>query len=74
MSTPKDKRKPETIIRELRSLLADARRQMQERYQTSEHYRARATRAEQEVAEWKARFDALLVRTPPAPHEKEGGR
>lgn len=29
-----------------------------------EAYRARATKAEQEVAEWKARFDALLARTP----------
>ena len=29
-----------------------------------DHYRARATKAEQEVAEWRARFDALLARTP----------
>ncbi len=27
-------------------------------------YRSRATKAEQECAEWKARFDALLMRTP----------
>lgn len=26
------------------------------------HYRARATKAEQEVAEWKRRFDQLLAR------------
>jgi hypothetical protein len=26
------------------------------------HYRARATKAEQEVAEWKQRFDILLRR------------
>jgi multidrug resistance efflux pump len=27
-------------------------------------YRARATKAEQELAEWKRRFDLLLSRTP----------
>jgi hypothetical protein len=34
-------------------------------------YRARATKAEQEVAEWKARFDALLARTPKLPDEEK---
>ena len=28
-------------------------------------YRIRATKAEQELAEWKKRFDLLLARTPP---------
>jgi len=31
-------------------------------------YRERATKAEQDVAEWKARFDALLHRTPKVDH------
>lgn len=35
-------------------------------------YRARATRAEQEVAEWKNRFDALLMRTPTESARPEG--
>ena len=30
-------------------------------------YRRRATKAEQECAEWKARFDLLLARTPEIP-------
>lgn len=36
-------------------------------------YRERATKAEQEVADWKRRFDALLARTPDA-GSPEGGR
>lgn len=34
---------------------------------TAEQYRVRATKAEQEVAEWKQRFDALLKRLPEDP-------
>ena len=30
-------------------------------------YRQRATKAEQEAAEWKRRFDQLLMRTPEVP-------
>jgi hypothetical protein len=33
-------------------------------------YRRRATKAEQECAEWKARFDLLLSRTPVVEEEK----
>ena len=44
-------------LNETRAYLRDARRQC-------EAYRIRATQAEQECAEWKARFDLLLQRTP----------
>lgn len=55
---------PATELRNLRSsvriLNEEAVRWRLER----DGYRARATKAEQEVAEWKRRFDALLERTP----------
>jgi hypothetical protein len=36
-------------------------------------YRIRATKAEQELAEWKKRFDLLLARTPsPSAGERNG--
>jgi hypothetical protein len=44
-------------IKELHLLLNAARRLRDE-------YRERASKAEQECAEWKARFDPLLKRTP----------
>lgn len=44
-------------IRELDKLLLDMR-------ESRDQYRARSTRAEQETAEWKFRFDRLLERTP----------
>ena len=57
-------RKPETIIAELRR---DLKKALKERlaYHDGEYIqRHRATKAEQECAEWKRRFDALLERTP----------
>lgn len=57
---PSDK----TIIANLRRMLREeqtTRAQMQEQRDV---YRARATVAEQAVAEWKSRFDKLLERTP----------
>ena len=48
---------------QLRAAKADIRRLTVERGRAEQQaaaYRARATKAEQEVAEWKKRFDALL--------------
>lgn len=59
--------KPET---EIRNLKRDIKRWYAERETLRterESYRIRATKAEQEVAEWKRRFDALLAHTPPEP-------
>jgi hypothetical protein len=55
---------PETECRYLR---AELRRETNAHSTTKadrENYRIRATKAEQELAEWKRRFDALLLRTP----------
>lgn len=49
-----------TIKRELKAILDDREKLKM----LSHQYRERATKAEQECAEWKARFDALLLRTP----------
>jgi len=49
----------------LRSAIADARRYYDELLKIRgelAQFRARATKAEQECAEWKARFDKLLSR------------
>ena len=54
---PSDKTKLRTLRREL--LRVDS--SMREAIQSKEAFRARATKAEQEVSEWKARFDALLA-------------
>lgn len=45
------------LVKRLRVELMDVQRSMNA-------YRSRATKAEQELAEWKARFDKLLERTP----------
>lgn len=58
------KRKPETIVRELRRDLKRALKETGEFSKESAHFRGRATRAEMECSEWKRRFDALLERTP----------
>jgi hypothetical protein len=55
---------PETTIRNLKRDLKRSREVANEMAATANTYRARATKAEQEVAEWKKRFDALLLRTP----------
>lgn len=57
---PSDK----TVIANLRRSLREETARTQSAITEREAYRARATRAEQEVAEWKARFDKLLERTP----------
>lgn len=45
------------LVKRLRVELMDVQRSMNA-------YRSMATKAEQELAEWKARFDKLLERTP----------
>lgn len=54
-----------------KTLLATARRQIKQleyeltaSRQDCSAYRLRATKAEQELSEWKKRFDLLLARTP----------
>lgn len=57
---PSDATKLKTTQRDLRDTYTLLQNVRSER----DTYRIRATRAEQEVSEWKARFDALLARTP----------
>lgn len=54
----------ETQLRNAHRQLREARGQVATLERTAETYRQRATKAEQEVAEWKRRFNALLARTP----------
>lgn len=53
-----------TQIRSLKRQLAEAERESKARAAETATYRARATKAEQELKEWKDRFDLLLRRTP----------
>jgi phage shock protein A len=57
-------RKPsaETELRHARSNLAKLRKDYSALKATSVYHCARAMKAEQEISEWKARFDALLNR------------
>ena len=63
----KDNRKPATIIAELKRSLKERTATANDALGERNHYRARATKAEQECAEWKRRFDLLLARTPELP-------
>lgn len=54
-----------TLLVQERRLTRRLRKEMMEVQSSMDSYRRRATRAEQDASEWKARFDALLVRTPP---------
>ena len=53
---PSEKTQLASARREIRFLTQQRETVKAER----EHYRVRATKAEQELAEWKARFDKLL--------------
>lgn len=53
-----------TMLRAVRRNLAETKGALELCRMRAEEYRARATRAEQEVTEWKERFDALLTRGP----------
>ncbi len=51
-----------TQLRYAKKDLAELKIALGRQQQLTEGYRVRATKAEQEAAEWKARFDALLRR------------
>lgn len=51
-----------TLIRTLKRQLSEANSSFASMKFERDHFRARATKAEQEVAEWKTRFDILLRR------------
>mgnify|MGYP003465901709 CR=1 FL=1 len=57
----------ETQVRSLRRQLAEEEQRAVGFMRERDIYRVRATKAEQECAEWKARFDKLLERTPKEP-------
>ena len=59
---------PETQLLRLKSEYSKLLDQLDAAQQRGMQYRERATKAEQDVAEWKARFDALLHRTPKVDH------
>jgi len=54
----------ETQLRTAKSELKEQRAALSAQAEATAIWRGRATKAEQEVAEWKARFDLLLKRTP----------
>lgn len=58
---PSEKTQLATARRETKKLLLEVSKLKSD----MEYYRRRAIKAEQEVAEWKARFDALLARLSP---------
>jgi len=60
------KRSTETEHRELRRRFADLQDDSIELRRERDLYRARATKAEQDCAEWKKRFDEALLRIPKA--------
>jgi phage shock protein A len=49
-----------TQLRTTKALIKGLERELHQARQACADYRARATKAEQDVAEWKARFDQLL--------------
>lgn len=53
-----------TMLRSARKEIRDLERQIAGTIKDREAYRVRATKAEQECAEWKRRFDLLLARVP----------
>lgn len=61
---------PETQLRTTRALIRGLEKELARARQQVTDYRARATKAEQESAEWKRRFDILLQRD----EQKKGGR
>lgn len=54
----------ETELRNLKRDYRDCQGIARKWESLAQEYRTRATKAEQEVAEWKRRFDVLLERTP----------
>ncbi len=54
----------ETQLRTAKAELKEQRAALKTQAEAAAIWRGRATKAEQEVAEWKTRFDLLLKRTP----------
>jgi hypothetical protein len=54
----------ETELKTVKRMLRDMTERETRAVNTCELYRQRATKAEQEAAEWRRRFDLLLARTP----------
>jgi FtsZ-binding cell division protein ZapB len=54
----------ETQLKNLRRLHNELQRELNTARIAADAYRARATKAEQEAADWRKRFDALLAREP----------
>jgi hypothetical protein len=57
------------VVRDVRRELKQERARLIAAAQHGERYRSRAMKAEQDVADWKRRFDLLLARTPQEPHK-----
>lgn len=57
--------KPETEIRNLRRELKRTENWLKRAEHERDAYRARATQAEQQAADWRRRFDELLKIFPP---------
>ena len=68
-------RKPstETELRRYKGKYHDLNRKLDAMVVERNAFLNRATTAERELAEWKRRFDALLLRTPTSRAEPEGG-
>lgn len=64
MARDKDTRKPETIIADLRRQLRDSHEVGLRAREEAMSWRGRATKAEQEAADWRKRYDLLLARIP----------
>jgi soluble cytochrome b562 len=56
----------ETQLKSSRRAYREAQKQVGDLQQAVREYRTRATKAEQECADWKRRFDELLFRREPA--------
>lgn len=65
-----------SVETQLKSARAELRRvavELAQANQRTSEWRARATKAEQEAAQWKERFDILLVITKDGPKKGTGG-
>lgn len=63
---------PETELRTLRSQLKHTKAAFEAVVRQRDEYRARATRSEQEAAQWRERFDLLLRREQPNANKEQG--
>jgi FtsZ-binding cell division protein ZapB len=54
----------ETRFKTVRRMNTGLQKELNTARIAAEAYRARATKAEQEAADWRKRFDALLLRIP----------